>query len=279
MQLLTQVLALIFVISTMLAVALQLTPRDITAALHDRPWLGRALLANAVLLPALAYAMTRLLPMDASLAAALLILATAPGGPVLIKLVTLARGDHALAVGLLVCLLLAGVLLQPVILPQLLEGIRISSMTIVLTQFTSVLAPLLVGLGLRAAWPRLAARLQGPIQRLSTLCMLLICVSLPLAHWQELQGIAGSGAFLVAALFLLGGSCAGWLLGGPNPAARRVLALSCAQPNMAAAMVISTQNFSDPRVVLMLLVIMLTSLPILIPLCLHFARQQSVVSP
>ena len=45
MQLLTQVLALIFVISTMLAVALQLTPRDITAALHDRPWLGRALLA------------------------------------------------------------------------------------------------------------------------------------------------------------------------------------------------------------------------------------------
>ena len=31
--------------------------------------------------------------------------------------------------------------------------------------------------------------------------------------------------------------------------------------------------------VLMLLVIMLTSLPILIPLCLHFARQQSVASP
>ena len=48
------------------------------------------------------------------------------------------------------------------------------------------------------------------------------------------------------------------LLGGPKSGPRRVLSLNCIQPNLAAAVVIASQNFSDPAVVLMLLVIMLS---------------------
>jgi len=63
------------------------------------------------------------------------------------------------------------------------------------------------------------------------------------------------------------------VLGGPQAGPRRILALCCGQPNMAAAFVIATQNFSDSRVMLMLLVLMIASLPILLPLTFFFFRR------
>lgn len=272
MQLLTQTLALIFVVSTMLSVGLQLNLGDISTSLNDRRWLVRALLANFVLLPGLAFAVANLLQLDAPLTAGLLILATAPGGPVLIKLVTLAKADTALAVGLLLVLLVASVFTQPLILPLLLENVQISSQAIALTLILSVLLPLLSGLGLKARRPDLAEQLYHPVHKVSNLSSLLTLIVLPAAYWQELVAISGGLAFPAAALFLLLAAAGGWLLGGPNAGPRRVLSLNCIQPNLSAAVVIASQNFSDPAVVLMLLVCMLSSLPILLPLCLFYAR-------
>jgi len=273
MEIVTQSLVFVFVVSTMLSVGLLLSVREIAAAVHDRPWLARALLANLVLLPTLAIGVTRLLQLDAVLGAAMLILATAPGGPALIKLATLARGNAALAVGLLVVLLLAGVMIQPLLLPLLLDEVSVGPGPIILTLVCTVLMPLLLGLRLRVRLADHAPRLQLPLQRLSTISMLLILLLLPIHHWQELQDISRGGAFPAAALFIALAALAGWLLGGPHPAPRRMLSLSCGQPNLAAAMVIASQNFSDPRVVLMLLVIMLASVPIMVSLGLLYARQ------
>jgi len=77
MQTLTHLLVLALVVSTMLGVGLMLTVRDIYVSLHDRRWLVRALLANFVVLPAIALGVSRLLELDPVLAAALLVLATA----------------------------------------------------------------------------------------------------------------------------------------------------------------------------------------------------------
>ena len=278
MPLVTQALAMIFVFSTMLGVGLTLRLSEISGSLQDRGWLARALLANFVMLPAVAFGVARLLQLDPALTAGLLILATAPGGPVLIKLAALAKGDHALTVGLLVTLLVLGVFTQPLILPMLLQAVSVDSTTIVLTLIVSVLAPLLSGMALCARKPLMAQAWHRAAQRISTLSMLLICIILPIAHWQELQEISGSGAFRAAALFLLLACLGGWLLGGPHPGPRRILSINCALPNLAAAVVIASQNFSDPRVVLMLLVILLVSIPFVVPLCLLFARQQREIT-
>ena len=250
MEFATQSLVLLFVVSTMLSVGLLLSVREIVSALDDRRWLARALLANLVLLPAMAIAAAWLLQLDAVLSAAMLVLATAPGGPALVKLAALARGDAALAVGLLVVLLVAGVVSQP----------------------------LLLGLQLRVRLPRHADRLQFYMQKLSTVSMLLLVTLLPIQHWQELQDIARGGAFPAAALFIALAACCGWLLGGPHAAPRRMLSLSCGQPNLAAAMMIASQNFKDPRVALMLLVILLASLPIVVSLSLLYARQARAIA-
>jgi BASS family bile acid:Na+ symporter len=273
MQTLTQSLVLVFVVSTMLGVGLMLTVRDISESLHDRRWLVRALLANLVALPALALGVSRLLGLDAMLTAALLVLATAPGGPVVVKLATLAKGDPALAVGLVVSLMLIGVVTQPLLVPLLLEHVTVSTGAILRTLLFTVLTPLLLGFALRARRASLAQRLQLPLEWVSTLSMILVVLLLPAVHWRELLELFGSGAFLASLLFIAFSAAAGWLIGGQRSGPRRILTLCCSQPNMAAALIIANQNFNDPRVVLMLLTVMIASLLIILPLTLFFARR------
>lgn len=58
----------------------------------------------------------------------------------------------------------------------------------------------------------------------------------------------------VSGLAVLAFVVAGFALGGPDPRTRSVLALGTGQRNIAAALVIATQNFTDTGVVTMLLV-------------------------
>jgi BASS family bile acid:Na+ symporter len=172
-----------------------------------------------------------------------------------------------------VILLLVGVMTQPLVLPILLDGVTVSAGAIVRTLVFTVLAPLLIGLALRARRPLLAAWLQLPMRRVSTVSMVLVVTLLPGVHWRELSELSGTGALPAAALFVVLSATAGWVMGGPQAGPRRILALCCGQPNMAAAIVIANQNFSNPRVLLMLLVVMIASMLILLPLTFFFARR------
>jgi BASS family bile acid:Na+ symporter len=273
MQIFAESLVVVFVVSIMFGVGLTLTSREILASLDDRKLLLKALLGNFILLPLLALGVARLFDLNPLLSAGLLVLATAPGGPVLIKLALLAKADPAHAVGLLVCLLLVGIISQPLLLPLLLQGVVVSSGEIVLTLLLTVLLPLLLGLGLRAVHLRVADRLASVMQRLSTLSMLLLWFVLPIHHWDALQQMPLASTLPAALVFLLLAALAGWLLGGPHAGSRRLLSLSCSQPNLAAAMMIATHNFSDPPVVLMLLMILLVSIPLMLSLALFYRRQ------
>ncbi len=66
----------------------------------------------------------------------------------------------------------------------------------------------------------------------------------------------------------------GWVLGGPGADTRSVLSLGTAQRNTAAALVVAGQNFSDPKVVVMITVVMIVAFVMLMPLSRVLARRQ-----
>ena len=266
-------LVLVFVVSTMFGVGLLLTARQLAAPLRDVRLMASALLANFVLVPCAALAVIWLTQLDTSLGAALLLLATVPGAPILVKLTAIARGDQALAVGLVVLLMLISIVYQPLVLPLLIHGVAVSPGGIVRTLMLSVLLPLILGLLLRAQYELLAMRLRPLVDKLSTFTMLLVVFALPALHFDALVVFLGSGGLVAAVLFVTLGVAAGWLSGGPQPGSQRILALCCGQGNMAAAFVVATQNFADPDVVVMLLVVMLVGAFTLIPLTLVFRRR------
>jgi BASS family bile acid:Na+ symporter len=67
-------------------------------------------------------------------------------------------------------------------------------------------------------------------------------------------------------LFITLGFGVGWLLGGPDADARRVMALPTGQRNIAAALVVASESLGDPKVVVMVVVLAIVGLIILLPL-------------
>ncbi|RZL89841.1 MAG: bile acid:sodium symporter family protein [Variovorax sp.] len=271
----SQVLVVIFVLTTLFSVGLLVSTRQVLAGLQQRRSLALALCANFVVLPGAAFALCWALQLAPPMEAALLLVATAPGSPALLRLNELARGDQARAVGLLVLLTSLTVVFQPLVLPMLLPGLDVNPMPVARSLVLTVLLPLLLGLLLRARWPELARRLRPTLARLGNVSAVLSCfILLPLVYWDALVDVAlNGGALLVLLLYLPLAVGAGWWLGGRDADQRRLLALCCGQGSMGAAFVIAANNFNNPHVIAMLLLILWASLALLIPLALVFRRQ------
>ena len=95
LEIASQVLVLIFVLSTLFSVGLLVSTRQVLAGVQQRRSLGMALCANFVVLPGAALALCWALQLTPSIQAAVLLVATAPGSPALLRLNEFARGDQA----------------------------------------------------------------------------------------------------------------------------------------------------------------------------------------
>ena len=96
---------LLFVVTTMLAMGLSLTVSQILAPLRRVRLVVLALVANFVLVPLLAFALTHLIPLSEPLKIGLILLGAAAGAPFLPKLAQFAHGNVAFSVGLMVLLM------------------------------------------------------------------------------------------------------------------------------------------------------------------------------
>lgn len=274
---LSNVFTLLFVVSSMLALGLSLTVKQILEPLKDAKLVVLALVANFVLVPALALGLRAVIPMDESFGTGLVLLACAAGAPFLPRLVQLAKGDVPFGVGLMVMLMVVTVAFMPLVLPLLLPGVTVNPMDIASSLVVMMLIPLGIGLALRARYPELAASLQPGFDQTAGLALKALLVAMLLLNWRTLLGTIGSGAILAAVLLVVGAFAVGHLL-GPAPSARTVLALGTAQRNVAAAMVVASGNFADdPNVMVMVLVGSVLMLALLLPGSSEIGRRTRLV--
>jgi len=264
---------LAFVVSSMLAVGLSLTVAQILAPLRSVRVASFALLANFVLMPLAALAIARLLRLDQPLGVALLLLGTAAGAPFLPKLVGVAKGDLAFSVGLMVMLMVLTVGYMPLVLPQLLEGVSVDPLKIAKSLLLLMLLPLAVGLALKARLEAAATRARPVLDRISSLSLVVLIVLLLATNIKNVISLFGTRGILASLIFLLVGFGIGWFLGGPRSATRSVMALGTSQRNIAAALVVGGQNFTDPNVLVMVVVVAIVGLLVLMPLSRVVAKR------
>jgi BASS family bile acid:Na+ symporter len=179
-------------------------------------------------------AITRLLQLDESLSGALLLLGTASGAPFLPLLAGIAKGD--LAVGYM-----------PSVLPLLLSGVSVDPGKIASSLLLLMLLPLGIGLAVKSGLESIANRIEPLFSNVSKFALVLLILLMFVANIQKILSLYGSPGVLASILLLVAGSMMGWLLGGPAVETRSVMALGTAQRNIAAALVVAKQNFSDPR--------------------------------
>jgi BASS family bile acid:Na+ symporter len=134
-----------------------------------------------------------------------------------------------------------------------------------------MLLPLAAALVAKARFPAAAARTRPILDRISNLSLILFTLLLITVNLNNVLAVFGTRAILAGLLFIIISFGIGWLLGGPEPDARRVLALGTAQRNIAAALVVAAQSFEDPKVVVMVIVVAIVGLLILMPLSRRLA--------
>lgn len=279
LEVLSKASILTFVVACMAAAGLGLSVRSLVAPLRRARLVLLALVANFLIAPALAYFLTLLVPLGRPHAIGLLLLGGAAGAPFLPKLAELAGGDVAFSVGLMLLLVVGSVVFMPLVLPLMIPGLAADPWPLLRPLLLTMLLPLALGMAVKNRSERFSAFLRSILVIVSNISMVAAVLLLIGLNFQAMLGTLGSGAVAVAVVFVLLLVVFGSAVGGPRAGTRSVLGLGTGQRNIAAALVIATQNFpAEPGVVVMLLVSTFAGLAVLLIAARRFA-QRSVGDP
>ena len=255
----------LFAIGSMASIGVHYTVGEIIGPLRRFWVVVVALIANFVAVPLLAFVILHVIKLDQAYAIGLVLVALAAGAPMIIKLTQLSGGDVAFSAGLLVLLIVVSIVYMPLVIPLLAPASEISAWAIAAPLVLTMLLPLAVGLLVKRLAPR-----TGPILAvlrvvtevsLVTLIVLTFALNLPLV-----LGVIGTGAILASLMFIAGAFGIGWVLGGAfGDALRDEMALGTSQRNFAAALVVATQSFEAPGVVVMTVIVSPVTMAVLFP--------------
>jgi len=261
-----------FVVSSMLAMGAGLTVPQIAEPLRNVRLVALTLLANFAVMPLGALALAKMLWLDEPFGIGLLLLGCAAGAPFLPKLAELAKGNLAFAVGAMVLLMVGTIGYLPIVLPLLLPGVTVNPWQIARSLLLLMLLPLVMGLALKAYYGDLAVRVKPGLDWLSNISLILLVCLITAANIDKVLQVFGTRGIFAGVLFIALGLATGWLLGGSNVDTKRVMALGTGQRNIAAALVVASQSFSDPKVVVMVIVVAIVGLVVLMPLSRSMAK-------
>lgn len=271
-----QVSALVFVVSSMLAMGFSLTIEAIIAPLKNLRLVLIALAVNFIAVPLVAWGIAQLMNLDTDIYTGLIILATAAGAPFLPKLAGAAKGDAAFSVGLMVMLMVTTILYMPIVLPLLLSGVTIDPWEIARSLIVLMLIPLGIGLFMKARWSDIADGLEPYMGQASSIAILVLLVGGIILQWSSIVGLIGTGGLVALLVFYLISMAFGYAAGGSDPGIRSVMGLGTAQRNVSAAMVVGVQNFSDnPDVLATIIVGALVGLVVLLPVAGELGKRMA----
>ncbi len=270
---------LLFVVGSMLATGLSLTVAQIVEPLKNARLVILALLANFILVPLLAYGITRLIPLDESLQIGLIVLSTVAGAPFLVKEVQAAKGNLSLGVGLMFLLMVVTIFYVPIVLPLLLPGAAVNGWDIAKSLIMTMLIPIVLGLMYRSHSTEGAQQWAPVMNKVSGVALLILLVTGLGLNIANIIDLIGSRGFLALFLFVVGSLLIGMVMGGRDPAVRSVLGLGTAQRNVAAAILVTTINFAGTMTLPYVLVASIVLPLILIPTARRLGGRSETVAP
>jgi len=256
--------AVLFVVATMLSMGLVLNLSQIVAPLKKPLLVVDVLVTNFVLVPLVVLLVVFFIPVDEGTKIGLILLSLAAGAPFTPKLAEFAKGDTALATGVMLLQMVATVVILPFALPLMLEGdVSVDSLAIAKSLVIMMIIPLLIGLWVKAKFETVAANWQGRMVKLSNLALLSIILLMTILHGKDILAVFGYDIVAVI-LFMIVSLFIGYLAGGKFYHYRVVSSLSTGQRNVSAALVVAAQNFDDPKVSIIIIAVSIIGLFILL---------------
>ncbi len=247
-----KILAIVMLVSLTFGAGLQVDRDHLKGMIAHVGLLARALLANVIIVPLLGVIIATALRLNPFVATGFLLMAIAPGVPLVLSGIKKKGGSLSFAIALAFLLPLVSIVTVPItaelVLPvQATAELPIGRffMTLVLFQFVPLIAGVALSGVLRERAPQIARVLN--LVFLLAVVALLAVLAPRIAHGVAL--VFGSLG-IIAIICLVGLSTAtGWLLGGRDIEDRRVLAIATTLRNIGLVSSIATASFREPEIV------------------------------
>jgi len=236
LQILLKISLVMFMVGNLLDMGLRLKLQEALGGLRNVRFVVLSGLWGFVLCPALAYLLTKVIPLEQPYAIGLVLLGMTPCAPFLPMMVDKARGDLAYAAAFMLLASVVTVIYMPLAVPVIVKGLTADAWTIARPLLFFLMVPLAIGMAIQRASAPVAAGLQPIVKKttgIATLVMLVLCV---VVYGKGFIGAVGTYAIGAQILFFSVATAASYGLsfGLPQPQ-KSVLALGMSTRNLGAA--------------------------------------------
>ncbi len=229
------VTVVIFTVSNIGALGLEVNLRDAMKFLRSAHAIGLILLWGWVVGPALAWLIISIIPLSEAHAAGLLLISLAPTAPFFPLLVRLARGDMSFAAAFMMLSTVGTVLFLPLLTPLIIKGLTVNTWSMAKPLLIMVLLPLLIGGAIRAFASHAAERLLPVIQKIGMIFLVIALVLTFVLYGRDLLDTVGSFAPGAQVLFFVAITVMSYKIGfGLEQQQRSAMALGMCTRNIAA---------------------------------------------
>ena len=240
-----KIIAIALLVSLMLHTGLQVNLAHMKVVLRDFGLLGRALVANFIIVPLLGLLFVRVVfHLSEPIATGILLMAICPGVPFVVLSGGRRKGGSlGFAVELAFLLPALSIVTVPITASLVLPGSLISANSVVLSLVVFQLVPLLVGMLVSVAAPLIAGRLLRPLLLIVLVVILALLVVLGAPIGRAIGTVYGSLGMLATGCIVLLSLLTGWVFGGRERAYRRTLSVGTALRNVGLAALLATSVF------------------------------------
>lgn len=278
---LVKILAFVMILTTMFGAGLQIDRAELVRTLRNYGLLGRAMLANFVLLPLVAVLLVRYFQVEESAATGIVLMAMAPGVPFLVNSAG-RSGGGSLSFSITISFVFSAlsVVTIPITIALVLPNVeaRVPASHFLTTLLAGQLLPLAAGAALASRLSDATAeKLVKGLHLVFVAAALVLVVLLFPRLVSSVSSVYGYGRLAIIAGIGIFSIAIGWFLGGPDRAYRRTLSIATLLRNIGLCLLIGTDNaFEDTLVVPTVLTYFAITFVLSLPVRIYFMRTKSV---
>ena len=261
-----KIVVMIFTVSNLAAMGLEINPQEAVNALKNRVFVLLILIWGWVVGPIVAWLITQILPLSEPHAAGLLLISMAPTAPFFPMMVRNARGDMSSAGAFMLVATIGTVVFLPLQVPLMIKGLTVDTWALAKPLLTMVLLPLVIGLGIKVYKAPLADRLFPTVKKIGTISLLITAVLTAVLYYREMFSAVGSYAIGAQLILLVVLTVLSYKVGfGLKQGQRSAMALGMCTRNIAAVFV-AYFGITDPDPGIFVMIVLVVPLALIVAL-------------
>lgn len=225
-----------FIAGNLLEMGLRLHVKEALKGLRNYRFVAYTIGWGFIISPSFAYLLTRLIPMEYPYAMGLILLGLSPCAPFLPMFINKARGDVGYTAAFMLMATVGTVIIMPIAVPLLLEGLSVSAWTIAQPLLAIILFPLAIGMVVLHFSEKRAALIQPITKKVTIIFTFTTLLLSALVYGKGLLNVGGSYALAsLIIFFVILGTFTYWFGVGLPHSQKIILSLGMATRNLGAA--------------------------------------------